>query len=273
MDAPARTPSKNPGLQLYHDVLGLDDLHYGIWNGEDLTLDNLKAAQKRYTEYLLDWIGDEVKDVLDVGCGYGSISQALAERGFNAVGLTPDHDQKEAFERRTDLPCHLGKFQEFSPDRRFDLVLMSQSCHHVPLDKLFAVSQAVSPGGYLLVADYFLLKRDGTRGTRIGHLVDEFVAAAAAHEFRLLREADITEEVLPTLDFARDIVDNRVLPAIEIAHATALRKYPVLTRSLLWLLRSKISELSAKRRYVDRADFLEYKRYKRYLFQAPAAGG
>ncbi len=46
MDALRRTPSKNPGLQIYHDVLGLDELHYGIWNGEALTFENLKTAKK-----------------------------------------------------------------------------------------------------------------------------------------------------------------------------------------------------------------------------------
>ena len=47
MEPSAVTTSKNPGLQFYHQVLGLDDLHYGLWKGEALTFENLKTAQRR----------------------------------------------------------------------------------------------------------------------------------------------------------------------------------------------------------------------------------
>ena len=36
-------------LKFYSDVLGLEHLHYGIWQEDDeLTLANLKVAQERY---------------------------------------------------------------------------------------------------------------------------------------------------------------------------------------------------------------------------------
>ncbi len=269
MKPPPETPSKNPGLQLYHQVLGLDDMHYGVWNGEELTLDNLKAAQRRYTDELLDWVADDVRTILDVGCGYGSIGAAMKARGWEVTGLTPDSEQLRAFRDLTEYPCIQARFQDLVPEQHFDLILMSQSCHHIPLDALFQVAAAAAPGGYLLVADYFILVRDGTRITRLGHMVDGFLEAAEKHDFALIRDADITDEVLPTLDLARDMVDNRLIPALQIARQSALRKHPIVTRSLLWFLRRKITKLNERRRYVDREDFLRFKRYKRYLFRVP----
>ncbi len=273
MEPSAVTTSKNPGLQFYHQVLGLDDLHYGLWKGEALTFENLKAAQRRYTAELLDWIDDGVETVLDVGCGYGGIASVMKERGLKVTGLTPDENQKSAFVDATGFPCYIAKYQDFEPDHTFDLVLMSQSCHHLPLTGLFQVTKQVAPGGFLLAADYFLLARDGTRTTRLGHLVDRFGEAAAAAEFDLLREADITDDVLPTLDFAKEFVDQRLIPALQIARQTALRKYPLTTRSLLWLFRRKIGQFDERRRYVDRDDFVKYKRYMKYLFRVPGETG
>jgi SAM-dependent methyltransferase len=263
------TTSKDPAFQFFHEVVGLDDLHYGLWNGEALTIENLKAAQRRYTSELLDWIDSSVETVLDVGCGYGGNASAMRDRGLKVTGLTPDPDQKAAFEDLTGFPCYQSSYEDLEPDRSFDLILMSQSCHHVPLPELFQVTKQATPGGYLLATDYFVIKRDGTRATRIGHLVDRFRGTAVEEGFDVLREADITDEVLPTLDFVKEIVDERIIPTLQIARQAALRKHPLVTRSLLWLFRRKIGQLEERRRYVDRDDFVKHKRYMRYLFRVP----
>ena len=42
-------------LKFYSDVLGLEHLHYGIWQEDDeLTLANLKVAQERYQQAIID---------------------------------------------------------------------------------------------------------------------------------------------------------------------------------------------------------------------------
>ena len=69
-------------LKFYSDVLGLEHLHYGIWEtGDELTLANLKAAQERYQQSIIDLLPpvDSKKPtrVLDVGCGTGELSKAL----------------------------------------------------------------------------------------------------------------------------------------------------------------------------------------------------
>ncbi|MEN8205237.1 MAG: hypothetical protein ABFS24_04405 [Pseudomonadota bacterium] len=42
------------GLGLAQQILGVEDLHYGLWDADlDLSLGNIALAQQRYTEMLL----------------------------------------------------------------------------------------------------------------------------------------------------------------------------------------------------------------------------
>ena len=59
-------------LRFYSDVLGLDHLHYGLWEAdEELTVANLKLAQNRYQQAIIDLLPPPPPRVLDVGCGTG----------------------------------------------------------------------------------------------------------------------------------------------------------------------------------------------------------
>ena len=59
----------NWGLRFYSEVLGLEHLHYGIWNGEALTLNGLRKAQERYVDRIVELVPEGVRRILDVGCG------------------------------------------------------------------------------------------------------------------------------------------------------------------------------------------------------------
>ena len=43
-------------LRFYHEVLGLEHLHYGLWDGEALDHEGLRQAQERYLERLESYI-------------------------------------------------------------------------------------------------------------------------------------------------------------------------------------------------------------------------
>ena len=53
----SRARGTRGALRFYIDVLGLEHLHYGLWDGDPLTLDGLMAAQERYTDHLIELIG------------------------------------------------------------------------------------------------------------------------------------------------------------------------------------------------------------------------
>lgn len=257
-------------LRFYHEVLGLDHLHYGLWNGEAFDLAGLKKAQDRFSRLLCQWVPEDAGSVLDVGCGIGSTALMLHRSGLDVEGLSPDPYHRDAFARRVGTPFHLSRFQEFEPPRRYDLVLMSESAQYIWLDRLFpSVSRAAAPGGHLLVADYFTI--DGADGVmaRSGHPLADFLAQAERAGLELERREDVTDRVAPTLDLARSWLSAYVEPCLSIASESFRGRHPHLARIGRWLLRGRIEKLRELEALVDSERFKEHKRYLILLFRVP----
>ena len=85
--------SRELGLVLTQQILGVDDLHYGLWDDElELKLANLGIAQQRYTDNLIAAMPSPQPGpikVLDIGCGTGHVLGQLLARGYQADGLVP----------------------------------------------------------------------------------------------------------------------------------------------------------------------------------------
>ena len=250
-----------------HEVLRLEELNYGLWQDEPRNLGGLKEAQRRYSRELCDWVPDGVHSVLDVGCGTGGNSLRLKSMGFEVEGLSPDPYQQQVYEERTGLPFHLRRLQEFHPGRPYDLTLMSESAQYVWLESLFPLVRQVSPEGYLLVCDYFV--RDGIEGplAKSGHPLGEFMQQAKAHDFVLLRQEDITEQTLPTLDLASQWLERYIRPSMHIAEASIARRRPWLTPILRRVLRGPLTKFEEATKLLDRDRFQDAKVYLRLLFQ------
>ena len=83
-----KSKQNSRALSFYSNVLGLEHLHYGIWEQQDeLTLANLKDAQERYQQAIIDLMppADDTVLVLDVGCGTGELSKTF--RASKATSL------------------------------------------------------------------------------------------------------------------------------------------------------------------------------------------
>jgi SAM-dependent methyltransferase len=273
--AERRSPRRvkvSTALRFYHEVLGLDHLHYGLWNGEAFDLAGLKKAQDRFSRLLCQWVPADAGSVLDVGCGIGSTARMLHEGGLDVEGLSPDPYHRDAFARRVGTPFHLARFQEFEPERRYDLVLMSESAQYIWLDRLFpSVSRAAVPGGHLLVADYFTV--NGAEGVmaRSGHPLADFLEEAERAGLELERREDVTDRVAPTLDLARSWLSAYVEPCLSIASESFRGRHPHLARIGRWLLRGRIERLRELEALVDSERFKEHKRYLVLLFRVPRA--
>jgi MPBQ/MSBQ methyltransferase len=266
----------NTELRFYHEVLGLRYLHYGMWDGEPLTLAGLQAAQARYARTLCDWIPAGVRRILDVGCGTGETALALQARGFEVEGLSPDPYQEEVFTRRTGLPFHLTRFQEHDSERGYDLAMFSESAQYIHLHRLFAAARRLVPGGFLLVCDYFWRPDAPANESPSGHRLDEFLAEAARHGFAVERREDITDRVLPTLDLAHGWVERHVVPTVQIVLDWLAYRRPGLFRlGRRWIVgqAAKLARLQAK---LDSGAFRRSKTYEILLFRqregAAAAG-
>lgn len=258
-------------LRFYHEVLHLDELHFGLWDNEPLTLDGLRSAQRRYDERLLALIPDATRTVLDVGAGTGSVSALLHERGYDVEGLSPDPYLRDVYTERTGLPFHLDWFERFEPAHRYDLVLMAESAQYIPLEGLFAAAVSAAPGGYLLLADFFVVGEGDTELSRRGHRLDAFERAAAAHGLVADYREDITDATLPTMDLGRKLVERHVEPALAIAADSYGRKHPWIYRGARWLLRDRVAEWRKSLQLADSAEFARVKRYLILRYRLPAA--
>jgi SAM-dependent methyltransferase len=221
----ARAPAAaDPVLRFLHDSLGLEHLHYGLWEaGEsELSLAALRRAQQRYTQKLLDVIATlPVRDVLDVGCGFGTNARLLIGRGYRVALLSPDRNQLARIDGAPFAAKHLARFEEFAPaaEDRYDLVLMSESSQYVrDLDRLFAVAdRALREPGFVLIADYFTKSPRGARThpiERSGHPIAELRASALAAGFAIQHDEDVSAAVLPTLELAARAADEHVVRAL-----------------------------------------------------------
>lgn len=259
-------------LRFLHEVLGLEHLHYGLWDGEPSTLAGLRTAQARFSELLLAWIPEGVRRILDVGAGVGTDALELTRRGYEVEGLSPDPYQQHHFVERTGLPFHLTRLQDFTADEPYDLILMSESAQYIWVETIFDKVRELAPRGYLLLADYFLVERRGPSYRKAAHPLPEFLERAAATGFRLQQQEDITAAVLPTLELANSWIERFVDPTVQIAADSFRARRPRLFTLTRPLVRWALARSAASRRQIDPEEFARTKRYLLMLWQADAAG-
>lgn len=259
----------NAALRACAEVLGMDHLHYGLWEDEPLDMAGLTRAQERYAATLADWIPDGVRSILDVGSGVGTTAKLLASRGYEVEGMSPDPYQQEVFQERTGLPFHLVRLQEFRPKHTYDLVLMSESAQYVWLEALFPAIRRCAPGGWLLLADYFVVLEGGGGMSRGGHPLDAFLAAASLNELELKRREDVTAAAARTLDLGLEWIRLYGAPSLQILVDAIAAKRPRTYRLFRWALRSKLERLGDMERLMDSEAFQRFKRYELQLYRVP----
>ena len=100
-------------LKLYSKTIQSSYLHYGFWDDpnsikiESINLEEIKNAQGRYIEHLASYIPDDVKLILDVGCGIGGNAEFLAKKGYDLETLSPDDFQN--LTSFSELNSHIQK--------------------------------------------------------------------------------------------------------------------------------------------------------------------
>ncbi|MBH54066.1 MAG: hypothetical protein CMI18_06935 [Opitutaceae bacterium] len=255
-------------LRFYNEVLGLNHLHYGIWSeDEELTLSNLKNAQQRYEDFLVNRIPEQSRKILDVGCGTSALTQRLLSMGKEVQGLSPDETQKNNFTQNLNVPFHHCRFEDLKTDQTFDCLVMSESAQYIPHEKLFEKSRSrLVPKGHLLICDYFILNNAEGVLAKSGHNLEEFRQQATGHQFELLEEVDITQETARTLDLAM-ILATKALKGLEIFSEQTRKKHPILTKLVFRILRKKWLKIQREKDLIDSEKFKAQKSYRLLHYQ------
>jgi len=264
-----KKPKNDRALRFYNEVLGLDHLHYGIWQSDDeLTINNLKRAQQRYEDLVVNTIPPDAKSLLDVGCGTGELSKRLVSLDYAVEGLSPDINQKELYATKTGgRPFHFCRFEDFAPEQQFDCIIMSESGQYIPLHKLFATAaRSLKKGGHLISIDYFVLNDASGILAKSGHNLELFYKEAENSGFTIIKDEDITDSISKTLDLAKQLVEKSML-ALDIGTEKFRYRHPYVTRFINWLFRKKKRSFDEQMALLDSKKFGAAKRYKLILFK------
>jgi len=196
-------------LALLAEILPGGFLHYGYFDDpdrqpEDISLNELLAAQRRYAELLIEHAQDTTAPVLDIGCGMGGLSAMLLDRGFSPTALTPDRLQARHIQATWPaIPVIQSKFEDLTDPAshagRYGTVFTSESLQYLKLDRALPLLRDIlAPGGRWIACDYFRISQAAEKS---GHQWEEFRARIQADGWTIAYERDITPHILPTLRY------------------------------------------------------------------------
>lgn len=284
--------TKELGLVLGRQLLGIEDLHYGLWDTDlPVKVGNLATAQQRYSDLLLEQLPDPVSGnlrVLDIGCGTGHLLRQMLDNGYRVDGVIPAKDLAKAVRARLAgwtgyqpriFECKFEDIPVAECRQQYDVALFSESFQYIPLSaSLPLLQQILKPGGLLLICDFFKTEHhgDGGPGDRSfggGHDMADFYAHMGGTPFVPLEDQDITPRISPNLDLVNDVLLNKVKPASDSVGRYLRDNYPRLSKFLGWLLRKKLAKLQYKyfSGHRSREVFERYKVYRLLTYRLPQA--
>jgi SAM-dependent methyltransferase len=278
--------SRELGLVLAQQLLGVDDLHYGLWEGDlPLAFSNLAEAQQRYTNMILDTLPrpeDGGARIIDIGCGTGHLLSQLLERGYNADGLVPAPKLAEQVRRRlaeqtaTTARLFEAGFEQFPVEDYagyYDTALFSESFQYIPMSVSFPIlKQIVRPGGQVVICDFFQTEHagDGGQGDRSfggGHRMEAFYTELGKHPFTLLKDLDITGKVSPNIRLLDETLTHRLLPAGQTLNRYLTTNYTTswrIIRALFGIMFRKKLEKQKYKYFSGHRTQAVFERYKTY---------
>ncbi len=258
------------------EVMKLKSLHYGYWddpNQEDIDLEVVKDAQHQYTVRLHELIPEGVSSVLDVGCGIGDNARYLASKGLSVTALSPDDNHGKFFDPSIDNPHFIQSTIEALEieGQTFDMVLMSESQNYFGIhDGLRQVKRYLKPGGYLFISGNFL-QTNSTEVYDTIHKESDYIAAAKEYGLEVVNRVDITQNVLPTLNYTKGLLSGMLVPALTIITDYLAREMPKRTKLAKMFLGGQTKRvgkiLDYYDQFLDEKNYTEHVNYVRLIFQ------
>lgn len=128
-----------------------------IWWDPDGEMGTLHTINPLRTKFIIEKLEMETPKILDVGCGGGILSEALAEAGAEVTGIdlsTPSIEaaRLHAREQGLSIDYRVTSAEEISEEQsgNFDVVTCMEMLEHVPEPEkiVAACAQALKPGGH-----------------------------------------------------------------------------------------------------------------------------
>ena len=261
------------GLVFSKYFLKTEHLHYGYWT-DDLKVDiaNLRRAQENYCELIVSHIPKDVQSILDVGCGNGSFAFRLKELGYavDCVSPSPFLTKEAAHRLKGSTRIFDCRYEDLDTDRRYDLVLFSESFQYIDLDRgLCKTADVLTDDGYLMICDFFRKETQGDSRIGGGKRLSKFHDALAFHPFEIIEDIDITEETAPTMDLANEVCVQVLSPIWQSLFGFLDSRYPTLMKVIRWKFKKKMEKVERKYFEGERSaeHFSRFKTYRLMLIQ------
>lgn len=263
------------GLLALRYFAGTEELHYGLWDDDlEVCLGNLAAAQRRYTDHLVSRIPEDAESVLDVGCGTGMVSLRLLERGHGVECICPSAalTTRAGEHLGPDVPIHQCTFQALDRDRRFDVVLFSESFQYIPMgESLPRARELLTPDGAIVICDFFRTEAPGRGPLGGGHRYREFHDAVRSAGLEIRHEEDLTDRIAPSMGLVEQFSREFLQPGAETISTYCRRRHPWASAVFARLFRRRLARLQHKYLSGERnaAAFRHWKTY-RLMVLAPS---
>ncbi|HYW73443.1 MAG TPA: class I SAM-dependent methyltransferase [Pyrinomonadaceae bacterium] len=120
------------------------------WNGNN-----------HYHKFLLRQLPADCNDVLEIGCGTGAFSRAVAGRAQRVLAIDLSSEMIRVAQSRSrqfpQIEFKIGDVMSRDlPPAAFDCIATIATLHHLPADAvLLKLRNALRPGGVLLVLDLY----------------------------------------------------------------------------------------------------------------------
>lgn len=262
------------GLRVYKFFLKSEYLHYGYFkDGLEADVANMKQAQENYAELIFANIPDSVKTILDVGCGSGKTAEQLLARGYTVDCVSPGQILTAYAKNMLGdkVNFYQYRFEDLVTDKKYDLILFSESFQYIPMDKgIPGALKLLNPGGYIIASDFFHTDPEGRSKLGGGHDYQTWLQLKSTFPVKTLVEKDITAETSLTLDIVNQLNTEVIKPVWTSGWALADERFPFIIKILKKIYRKKIEKLEDKHLTGKRNGelFRKYKKYVFYLFKA-----
>ncbi len=225
-----------------------EHLHFGFWPDDlSVNIDNLKKAQDLHSNQILKSIPNDVKTILDVGSGSGGLAEKLVGSGYKVECVSPSEYLSDAIEKKlkSSVVVHRSTFEKFETQKKYDLVLFSESFQYVNINKtLNKLPDIIKDKGHLLICDFFRQPGTGTKPLGGGHDWQIYQNNLGDHDFAIVKDIDITKETARTYDLINQIINEVVDPVRDLSAKYLDSHYPKGMRLLKWYFDKKIRRIN-----------------------------
>lgn len=256
------------GLVIFRFFLKTDHLHYGLFtDGLKADVLDLKPAQEKYTELLKSLIPEGTKTILDVGCGSGATALSLINDGYEVECVSPGKILTAQVRKLLGdkAVVHQKKFEEVSIDKKYDLILFSESFQYIPMDNSIpGALKLLNPGGSIIVADFFKTDAPGKSPLGGGHNYKEWRGKLANFPVKVAFERDTTEETSVTMDIVHQLSNEVLAPVWKSVFELAEDRAPRIMKLVKWKFKKKFEKMENKH-FTGQRNGENFKKYKKYM--------